>query len=164
MRRREETSASRARTAARCGRLPPTLPLQSRRLGDWSKVATEMMVDSRMLTLDARRSVLSGPANQAEGPRVVAAGSSSARAQRRARSAVLGRGRGRRRSAPRAKAARSEPLTVTVACQHEDIHALSGGHDLVFDAPTARLEPGWAPQARPRVGEQLPGGLLGDRR
>jgi len=61
------------------------------------------------------------------------------------------------------EAARSEPLAIAVARQHEDVHTFSGGHDLLFDAPAACLQPGWAPEARLSIGEQLIGCLLGDR-
>jgi hypothetical protein len=62
----------------------------------------------------------------------------------------------------RSKAARSEPLTVAVARQDEDVHGLGGGHDLVFDAPSARLERGGVSELGLGLGEQLVRGLLGD--
>jgi hypothetical protein len=63
----------------------------------------------------------------------------------------------------RADAAWAESLAVSVAGEDEDVHALGGGHDLALDASASGLESGWASQARLRFGEQVVGGLLGDR-
>jgi hypothetical protein len=52
-----------------------------------------------------------------------------------------------------AEAVGSDPLAVAVAGDDEDVHAFGGGHDLVFDPSAARLECGWAAQARLRWGE-----------
>jgi hypothetical protein len=59
-------------------------------------------------------------------------------------------------------AAWSQPFSVSVASQYEDVHVLSGGHDLAFDTPTAALQRRGATKPRSGFGEQLVGCTLGD--